>query len=196
MDRAAGSVSEPNASSDESEILDALDRQDSRDALNRLMELYGHAVFRFCRQLTGDETLADECRQITFVQAYEGLPRFSRRSSLKTWLFSIARHRCLDALKSRRRRFARFLPMPEHDVGSAGTVADKALAKDRLRGLAECLAGLNAKVRAAVLLRFQEDLSYGQMAEVCDERPATLQARVARALPVLRQCLKRREHAP
>ena len=48
---------------------------------------------------------------------------------------------------------------------------------------------LRPKVRIAILLRYREGLSYAEMAAICDERPATLQARVSRALPVLRRYL-------
>lgn len=41
--------------------------------------------------------------------------------------------------------------------------------------------------RDALLLRFQQDMSFEEMAEICAEKPGTLQARVARALPQLRE---------
>lgn len=185
----------------ESAVLASLDRGDERRALALLMDAYGTPIYRFCRQMVGDEALADDAHQLTFIQAFEGLARFSRRSSVRTWLFSIARHRCLDALKSRNRRRARFLPLletvkpeSEPEVGSP-TGDDRLLRTFRRRQLAECLEQLQVKARAAVLLRFHEELSYNQMAEVCGERAPTLQARVARSLPVLRRCLENRGEA-
>ena len=56
--------------------------------------------------------------------------------------------------------------------------------------LDECLTRLSAEVRAALLLRFHEGMTYEAMAAVCAEKPATLQARVARAMPLLRRCLR------
>jgi RNA polymerase sigma-70 factor (ECF subfamily) len=46
--------------------------------------------------------------------------------------------------------------------------------------------------KSAGLLRFREGLGFDEMAGLSDEKPGTLQARVARALPVLRKCLERR----
>jgi DNA-directed RNA polymerase specialized sigma24 family protein len=43
-----------------------------------------------------------------------------------------------------------------------------------------------------VLLRFQQGLSFEEMSAICREKPGTLQARVARALPVLRDCIEMR----
>lgn len=178
--------------------LAALERGDRERALTVLMEAYGEALYRFCRRLVGEETLADDVHQMTFVQAFEGLEGFGRRSTLRTWLFGIARHRALDALKLARRRSARFepteaLPEPADDA----TGADELLVRSAARQVLEdCLGKLQPRVRSAVLLRFQQGLSFLEMAAVCRERAATLQARVARALPVLRRCLESRGVVP
>jgi RNA polymerase sigma-70 factor (ECF subfamily) len=161
------------------------------------MDAYGTPLYRFCRRLVGEEALAEDAHQLTFVQAYEGLARFDRRSSLRSWLYSIARHRCLDALKITRRRRARIeaVPeLPERPVAEA-SAEERLVERVRRRMLESCLGKLAPKVRSALLLRFQEELSYPEMAQVSGERPATLQARVARALPALRHCLETQEEA-
>lgn len=180
------------ASEIEEQALEALDAGDFRGALTLLMDAYGNAVYRFCRHLVADAELAEDAHQMTFVQAFESLQGFSRRSTLRTWLFSIARHRCLDAAKINRRRQARFQAVPElPDSPLKETPPDERLAAAaRQKALNRCLGKLQAKVRAAILLRYQQDLSYPEMARAAGEQPATLQARVARAMPVLRRCLE------
>lgn len=185
-------------SNPEVEALSALDGGEPKRALSILMQAYGTSVYRFCRQQVADSELAEEAHQMTFVQAYEGFGRFSRRSSLRNWLFSIARHRCLDMVKMTRRRRSRFLltdRLPEAPLEAPG-VEDHLVARSRRKILELCLGELRQEVRAAVLLRFQEDLSYPEMAKALGDRPATLQARVARALPVLRRCLEAQEQSP
>ena len=58
--------------------------------------------------------------------------------------------------------------------------------------LAECLQKLQPAARQAVVLRYQEELSYDEAAAVSGVRVGTLQQRVARALPVLRKCVEAR----
>jgi DNA-directed RNA polymerase specialized sigma24 family protein len=58
------------------------------------------------------------------------------------------------------------------------------------RVLDACLRELSAESRMAVLLRFQEGMTFEEMGRLCCEKPPTLQARVARALPVLRRCVQ------
>lgn len=188
----------PSAADPEAEARSALDRGDTKAALGVLMAAYGSAVYRFCRQMVVDEAMADDVHQMTFVQAYEGLDRFKGRSSLSTWLYSIARHRCLDALKSARRQRARFESVAElPEVPGGPSEAEGRLAeRSRRRALELCLEELPPAIRTALLLRFQQELSYPEMAAVCGERAPTLQARVVRALPGLRRCLEQQGEAP
>jgi len=182
----------------EADILHALEQGDRDAALRLLMRDYGPAVYRYCRQMVEEGDLADEAHQMTFVQAYEGLARFAHRSSLHTWLFGIAHHRCLDLLKMSRRRQKRFPLTGElPDRPAPAPTAEEALAgRSRASALGQCLRELAPHIRAAVLLRFQQGVTYEEMSVLEGERPATLQARVARALPVLRRCLERKGATP
>ena len=192
--RAAPS-SEPEA---EHDALAALDRGSPAEALAVLMRVYGSAVYRYCRRMVADDDLAQEVHQMTFIQAYEGLARFGRRSSLRTWLFGIARHRCLDLLKMDRRRRSRFDPLDSAPdlPGPGATVEDLLAERSRARLLADCIRSLAPRARDTVLLRFQQGLSYPEIARLSDEKAPALQIRVARALPLLRRCLEEKGVAP
>jgi len=191
----AGAGASPESLPDAERVaLDALDAGDLKTALTVLMDAYGTPVYRFCRFMVTDPDLAEDAHQMTFVQAYESLGRFSRRSTLRTWLFSIARHRCLDAVKVAGRRKARFEAVAETPEERLDEPAadERLVQRARREALAGCLDELRPEVRTAVLLRFQEELSYPEIARVSGDQAATLQARVARALPVLRTCLERK----
>lgn len=185
-----------DAAANEHACLAALRSGDVREAVGVLMDLYGRSIYGYCRHLVGDVELARDVLQTTFLQAQQDLPRFAGRSSLKAWLYGIARHRCLDALKSARRRERRFTGLEHADAAAAEPGEAGLLAGEAKRALARCLEQLEARSRAAVLLRFQEDMSYPEMASVCEERVSTLQKRVARALPVLRQCMEASRISP
>ncbi|MGA9525243.1 MAG: RNA polymerase sigma factor [Myxococcaceae bacterium] len=176
------------------EALGALDRGDRRGALTILMRGYGDAVFQFCRRTLRDPALAEDVHQQVFIQAHEDLAGFSRRSSLRTWLFGIAHHRCLDAAKGKRRFLARFASTSDAQVPEVEDPADLpevSLVRGTLaRGLAHCLSLLAPAARTAVTLRYSDGFSYEQMSSICGEKPGTLQARVARAMPVLKKCLE------
>ncbi len=183
---------QPRARDPDGEALQAIGRGDRRGALVILMKAHGDALHRYCHRVLRSRELADDVHQLVFVQAFEDLLTFSGGSSLRTWLYAIANHRCLDALKVRRRWFARFalreeLPERADPRPSAEEAADARSLSAALEG---CLDKLQPEVRIAVLLRYQEGFTYQEMSRACGEKPATLQARVARAMPLLRQCLE------
>ncbi len=184
--------SDPSSRGSEAAIAEAAAQGDFEGALELLMDRYGDAVYRFCRQMTRDSALADDVHQLTFVQAFRALPRFEGRSTFKTWLYSIARHRCLDALKARRRWSARFELVEElPEVEDAAESPHSAVEQRSLATILErCLERIAPKIREAVLLRFQAGLSFPEMSDALGDRAPTLQARVARALPVLKGCLE------
>jgi RNA polymerase sigma factor (sigma-70 family) len=177
------------------DVLDLIERREFRAALDALMSRYGVSVYRFCRQMLRDEVLVDDVHQQVFVQAYRDLPRFQHRSALRTWLFGIARHRCLDAIKIQGRRERRF-PLDDEpgscDAAPGPSPLDQLSLAEMSDILEHCLDELAPATKTAVLLRYREGLPFDEMAGLANEKAGTLQARVARALPVLRRCLERR----
>jgi len=164
-----------------------------RDALQRLMHRYGSAVFRYCQAALRDAASAEDVRQLVFIEAYRNLDRFGGRSTVRTWLFAIARHRTLDALKTQRRvshhrldeATLDRLPDPRPPTGDF-------LDDQRVReALFVCLGKLPRATRTALLLHYQQGFSFEEMGEICAMKPGTLQARVARALPRLRDAIER-----
>jgi RNA polymerase sigma-70 factor (ECF subfamily) len=164
-----------------------------RGAVGMLVEEHGDAIYAFCLRTLRNPALAEEVAQQVFVHALRDIARFQGRSTLLVWLIGIAAHRCMDAINSERRRLRRI------ELNDQATLAVQDLARspsDRLdrwrwmEALEKCLSLLASEVRMTVLLRFQSGMSYPEMSEVLGVRSETLQARVARALPVLRRCLE------
>jgi RNA polymerase sigma-70 factor (ECF subfamily) len=180
----------------DSDVIGLVANGDMTGALRRLMQRHGTAVFRYCREALRDKALAEDVHQQVFIAAFRDLPRFSGRSTVRTWLYAIARHRVLDAVKSRRRAQshvdgddATHIPDPRSTPGER---LDDARLHEALIG---CLQKLPPHVLTALLLRFQQGFTFEEMADVCHEKPGTLQAQVTRALPGLRTCIETRTGA-
>jgi len=168
----------------------AMSSGDKRYILTLLMKRFGDAIYRFARANVGDAQLAADIRQQVFLEAYRDLDTYARRSSLTTWLFGIARHRCLDAIKSSRRWHTRFTSddSAECEVDHPGP--DGQIDRSRLLdALAACLSKLAPAAREAVLLRYRDELSYNEVAAIVGDSPATVEQRIRRALPKLRRYL-------
>src|SRR5262249_6004313 len=103
-------------------------------SLRLLMKRHGPPVYRPCRGAPRDAALADDIHQQVFIEAHRDLGRFAGRSTIRTWLFAIARHRVLDAAKARSRRGAHV--DREADLGGlpdAAPAADERIDDARLR---------------------------------------------------------------
>jgi RNA polymerase sigma-70 factor (ECF subfamily) len=180
-------------SSVDAELEAALSARDKRRALTLLMARFGEAVYRYAVAMTRDRDLAEEVRQQVFVEAYRDLEHVAVSSALPTWIFGIARHRCFDAVAAQlrwNRRYKNEPPEdPELDDRELGRDLDR---RELARILEACLAGLAPAARDAVVLRYQQELSYDEAAAIAGDLPGTLRRRVARALPVLRRCVEAR----
>jgi RNA polymerase sigma-70 factor (ECF subfamily) len=88
----------------EEKALAALDTGKIDKALNALVEGCGRDILAYCIVRLGDNEIANDVAQEVFVAIWEALPSFRRESSLRTWIFVIAHHRCAN----RRRTIRRF----------------------------------------------------------------------------------------
>src|SRR4051794_9175834 len=69
-----------------------------------LLELHRPALTGHCYRMLGSVVDAEDAVQEAMLRAWKGLDRFKEQSSLKTWLYRIATHVCLDTLASADRR--------------------------------------------------------------------------------------------
>jgi RNA polymerase sigma-70 factor (TIGR02960 family) len=74
------------------------------EAFARLVEPYRRELQVFCYRFLGSVADAEDALQDTLLSAWQGLAGFEGRASLRTWLYRVASSRCLDALRSARRR--------------------------------------------------------------------------------------------
>jgi RNA polymerase sigma-70 factor (ECF subfamily) len=172
---------------------------DLRRAIATLMREYGDAVFTRAYRVVEDRHAAKDVLQQTFLEAYRDLASFGGRSSFKTWLLGITTHRALDVVRRQRREAKRTVSDETLLAVADEAVAIPPMSVDtlrRLRALEDCLQVLAPEVRATVLMRFQQGMSYEQMARVSGDRSGTLHARVTRALLVLRRCMEDKGMAP
>jgi RNA polymerase sigma-70 factor (ECF subfamily) len=69
--------------------------------LNELFDRHRTRVAAWCYRMTGDVDAATDLAQDVFLKAFQNLETFQGQSKFTTWLYSIARNHCIDALRSR-----------------------------------------------------------------------------------------------
>jgi RNA polymerase sigma-70 factor (ECF subfamily) len=133
-------------------------------AATAIVERHAEALARFAARL-GEQDDVDEVVQDTFIRAFSALDSFRADSSLRTWLFTIARRLVID----RQRANARRDRMVDLDDGHAATEYDAldALMADEVSArVARAIARLTRMQREVFTLRVQEGRSYRDIAEI------------------------------
>jgi RNA polymerase sigma-70 factor, ECF subfamily len=88
---------------DEPALLSAARAGDER-AFGRLVEPYRSELQAHCYRMLGSLHDAEDALQDALLNAWRGLGNFEERSSLRSWLYTVATNACLSAIRKRRRR--------------------------------------------------------------------------------------------
>jgi RNA polymerase sigma-70 factor (ECF subfamily) len=151
-------------------------RDGDRLALGTAIRLSQGEVWRLASHLAGPSE-ADDVTQDTFVRVWRALPSFRAESSGRTWLLSIARRACVDAVR-RQSRWRRLASRLHADPAAA---ANDAGAVDEIHGLGDLVGRLPQSQREAFVLTQITGCSYAEAAELCSVQIGTIRSRVARA---------------
>lgn len=170
-------------------LIEAL--QDGDDtALNTLIERHQQALYFFVFRYLRDETSARDVVAETFVRVYFNAQRFRPKSSVKTWIHSIALNLCRDQARRRKRSPASSGVPSTPDVPDPGAgPAAQAMERERLDSLAEAIESLPPKLKEALILFSIENRSQKEVAELLGITPKTVELRVYHAKQRLREWL-------
>jgi RNA polymerase sigma-70 factor (ECF subfamily) len=87
-------------------------RSGDGEAFGELIGPYRRELQVHCYRILGSAQDAEDAMQETLLAAWQGLDGFAGRASVRTWLYRVATSRCLNALRSARRRPAAAWPLP------------------------------------------------------------------------------------
>jgi RNA polymerase sigma-70 factor, ECF subfamily len=145
---------------------------------------YGVPLGRLCMAFTGSQAESEELVQETLLAAYDGFPQFRGDGSVRAWLFGIARRICGRHVEIRSRRENRLRLV--HDTGRGADASELAIERERAVRARSAVARLKPSEREAVVLRYESDLSFRELAVACGVDEAAARKRVSRALARLR----------
>jgi RNA polymerase sigma-70 factor, ECF subfamily len=161
-------------------------RQGDRDAYGPLMVRYRLRFGRYAFHLLGNESDAEEALQEAFFRAYRWLDRCRDPTRFGAWLFSIVVNCCRTAAVRRGREASRHAPLEAADGIDLAQPMETAISQDEIH---QALAALVPEQREAFLLKYVEELSYEEMAQLTGAGESALKMRVKRACARLRELL-------
>lgn len=167
-----------------------------RSSFEEIVLRYQDKIYNLCRHMLGNAHDAEDAAQDVFLKAYQALPKFQPDASLYTWLYRIATNTCIDYKRK---------PVFESLFGDSGEgerlVHDQASdtpspeklyqSKQIDHALRDSLEKLSPKLRAIIILKEIEELSYEQIADALDISMGTVKSRIARAREELKKLMKK-----
>jgi len=186
--KSAAGVGLIGATADE-DLLAAIAASDTR-AMRTLYNRHRVRVFRFAVRLVGDAASAEDVVSEAFIEVWRQADRFEGRSTVSTWIMSIARFKAL-SVRRRRQEF-------EVDEKVAETIADHSpnpeqaiLEADRSAQIRACLIKLSPDHREIVDLVYYHDKTIDEVAEIVGVPRNTVKTRMFYARKRLAELLAR-----
>jgi RNA polymerase sigma-70 factor (ECF subfamily) len=160
--------------------------QGDRDAFERVIRSTSRSLFAIAYGVLQNREEAEDVVQDTFVKAWKSRWRVRDSAKLPAWLATIARHRARDLARKRRPE-----PLPENFDSNEITEFEDVGQKADLDGeVRSALAQLPELHRAAVTLRYFEELDYGTIEQTLGLTNGALRGILGRALGLMRKRLK------
>ncbi len=166
-------------------------RVGDRDALRVLYDTYKDRVYSLSLYFFhGDESVAADVTQQVFLKVITSVAQFKGDAAFSTWLYRLVVNACQDAARRRKCTALGTDRSWLEEVASPCSQED-----DYTRALnAQCVRGavseLPPKLRMAILLRYFDELSYEEMAEVLNCSMGTVASRLSRGHKILAERLK------
>jgi RNA polymerase sigma-70 factor, ECF subfamily len=161
------------------------------DVLDWLIERYQHRLFRYLLCLTSRSDLAEDLFQETWVRVIERGHLYNGRSPFVTWLLTVARNLTIDRLRQRRPESLDALigagpdDKPLDIPASEPSAFDLLALQEESDQVSAALSHVSAVFREVLVLRFREELSLEEIADVIGAPLATAKSRLYRGLRAL-----------
>jgi RNA polymerase sigma-70 factor (ECF subfamily) len=177
-------------------------REEGRAALfNELVHRYERELYRYLARYLGDPTAAEDVFQNTFLQVHLKRELFENGRPFRPWLYAIATHQAVDALRKAGRHPTVSLDQrvsaarSESDAGNLIDLltsdTDGPLAElqesERQEWVRESVARLPETLRQTLILAYHQDLKYREIAEILKIPVGTVKSRLHAALEKLQQ---------
>ncbi len=181
--------------SEEAEILSLIRNRQTRDqGYEKLIAKYSKTVYWQVRRMVYDHSDADDLTQEVFIKVFENIETFSSASKLSTWIYRIAYNHTINFLKSRKRHYADSHSDFEHSV-IGNLPSDPLFDADKITLCFEkALLSLPPKQRAVFQMRYYDELSFAQIADITKTSEGALKASYHIAAKKIEEQLKEEDN--
>jgi RNA polymerase sigma-70 factor (ECF subfamily) len=175
-------------------------RQGQKEAFGQLVRRYERELYGYLRRYLGDSNLADDVFQNTFLQLYTKIGQYEPGRPVRPWLYTIATHQAIDALRRNGRHQALSLDQHREELreGDAHNLMallesrglnplDQAQGEERRQQVRSSVDRLPDFLRQVVILAYYQGLKYREIADIVGIPVGTVKSRLHAALVKLHE---------
>jgi RNA polymerase sigma-70 factor (ECF subfamily) len=152
-------------------------------AFEQIVASYGSRLRYYLLKLLGSRDAADDVLQDVWLDVYRGIPRLRDPAAFRSWIYRIARNRAYRLM----RRSNRYQPLGDNEELATD---DNEFTAEDAQCIHEAIETLSAEHRDVLLLRFIENLSYAEIADIAGCSQGTVKSRIHYAKQVLRRTIE------
>ena len=171
-----------------------LAERDSRSAMELVIQKYREPLYFHARYILKDHQEAYDLVQEVFIKAMREDRLFDEDFKIKAWLFRVTTNLCFNQVRNRKRRGAILDTMMKPDALSADQFKHVFEGEQRAEVMT-ALDSLSEDHREILILRYYDDLSYSEIADVLKVKLGTVMSRLSRARLRLLDVMKSSELA-
>lgn len=168
----------------EDELIEQI-KNGRRECLDELVAFYYPAILRYCLWHMPDRESALDATQETFLKLVRFLDRYEKRGAFRAFLYRIAANTCIDLKRKRSGTES----LTESVAEMICVSEDGYQAAEDRQLLANALTHLDNETRELILLRYGQELSFREIADITGIPLRTLQTRIRRAVKKLREVM-------
>lgn len=153
-----------------------------RDAFAELVERYQKALRYFISRLLGDAQLTEDIFQDTWLTVIRRVQSLKQADAFAPWLYRIARNKVYQHLRERR-----VLSRLDENIAVANDTESVTFSAEDAAKIHRCLEKLRPEHKEVLMLRFLEQMSYEQIAQVLNCSIGTVRSRIHYAKGALKK---------
>lgn len=180
---------------EDQQILEWISSTDQKErGFRQLVDKYKEKLYWHVRRMVLNHDDADDVLQNTFIKVYKSIDGFEGKSSLYTWLYKIATNETLTYLDKNKRYSYDSMEDSEEHPALRNLATDPLYEGDEIQlHLETAIANLPDKQKMVFKMRYHDELSYREIAEVLDTSEGALKASYHHAIKKIEQYFKSKE---
>ena len=155
-------------------------RAGDEEAADTLVKRYYTDILRYCKRNIVDQNLAEDATQETFYRVFRSLMRYQDKERFRAWLYMIARNICIDENRKQKNT----IPLELEDIGEESDDIHQIENSDEIEQL---LSVLPEEQREAILLYFEDELTYKEIGKILGIPARTVQSRVKNGIKAIKK---------